>query len=161
MQNFNAREFTYNLLNHMRNRDMFLLKEAMCSSFKELGKCFFEIRFESMIEIREMMESQTPVGKEMAVRAFTDITFDSKKDKAKFENIFEDLDENKEFIVCVLTEDGGFKPYFAKYEYPDFPKCSFCGKEGKQKKCSVCRIPYCSPECQKEDWKNHKTLCKK
>jgi len=39
--------------------------------------------------------------------------------------------------------------------------CSVCGKP-TNKNCSVCKaIYYCSAVCQKEDWKRHKTECKK
>jgi len=42
-------------------------------------------------------------------------------------------------------------------------KChKYGGKDGKLKKCSGCNaIFYCSPECQKLDWKRHKHECKK
>jgi len=41
--------------------------------------------------------------------------------------------------------------------------CGKCGKEAENmKKCSACKmIRYCSPECQKGDWKAHKKSCKK
>ncbi|KAI0270594.1 hypothetical protein BC834DRAFT_1031182 [Gloeopeniophorella convolvens] len=39
--------------------------------------------------------------------------------------------------------------------------CGVCGKEGKMKSCSACYVVrYCSSECQKSDWKEHKKLCK-
>ena len=38
--------------------------------------------------------------------------------------------------------------------------CSVCSKEGA-KRCSKCRVQYCcSKECQQNDWKNHKSVCK-
>ena len=38
--------------------------------------------------------------------------------------------------------------------------CSVCSKEAS-KKCSNCKLQfYCSKQCQKEDWKNHKAICK-
>ena len=38
--------------------------------------------------------------------------------------------------------------------------CSVCSKEAS-KKCSKCKLQfYCSKQCQKEDWKNHKAICK-
>ncbi|XP_068709889.1 tudor domain-containing 6-like isoform X2 [Montipora foliosa] len=36
--------------------------------------------------------------------------------------------------------------------------CNFCGQLGL-KWCSVCKIPYCSRECQKHDWPKHKLIC--
>lgn len=40
--------------------------------------------------------------------------------------------------------------------------CNYCQKQQVQmKKCSNCnQIKYCSKECQKSDWKQHKTICK-
>ena len=38
--------------------------------------------------------------------------------------------------------------------------CSVCGSEGA-KRCGKCRsVCYCSVECQKKDWKDHKKACK-
>lgn len=39
-------------------------------------------------------------------------------------------------------------------------KCNKCGKEGN-KRCSKCKkVFYCSIKCQKDDWKDHKVICK-
>ena len=39
---------------------------------------------------------------------------------------------------------------------------SFGGKDAKLMKCSGCMSTfYCSPECQKSNWKKHKAECKK
>ncbi|TFK16970.1 hypothetical protein FA15DRAFT_683641 [Coprinopsis marcescibilis] len=46
---------------------------------------------------------------------------------------------------------------------PQARKCSACRKKGKPslKECGGCKnIRYCSPECQKKDWKAHKPKCK-
>ena len=39
--------------------------------------------------------------------------------------------------------------------------CAFCGKHtGKFQTCGSCKkVMYCNRECQKKDWKNHKTIC--
>lgn len=37
--------------------------------------------------------------------------------------------------------------------------CVFCGCVSS-KKCSLCKTPYCSEECQKKDWEKHKFICK-
>ncbi|KAH7906338.1 hypothetical protein BJ138DRAFT_1094271 [Hygrophoropsis aurantiaca] len=40
------------------------------------------------------------------------------------------------------------------------PVCGVCGKEGKQLACSKCHnVRYCSPDCQRKDWKTHKMAC--
>jgi hypothetical protein len=46
-----------------------------------------------------------------------------------------------------------------------FKECGVCGsfggRDGKLKKCSGCNcVLYCSAECQKSDWTNHKLYCK-
>ena len=43
----------------------------------------------------------------------------------------------------------------------DERKCSFCGTHSDTlKKCSRCgKAQYCGQGCQKEDWKEHKTIC--
>ena len=38
--------------------------------------------------------------------------------------------------------------------------CKVCGRS-TTKTCSVCKIPYCSVGCQKQDWSVHKKTCKK
>ena len=38
--------------------------------------------------------------------------------------------------------------------------CRVCQKPNATKRCSRCNIVwYCSPECQKKDWKTHKPVC--
>ncbi|RUS71412.1 hypothetical protein EGW08_020825 [Elysia chlorotica] len=37
--------------------------------------------------------------------------------------------------------------------------CTSCRKEGCELLCSRCRMYYCSVECQKLDWPNHKDIC--
>jgi hypothetical protein len=41
-------------------------------------------------------------------------------------------------------------------------KCGGCGEmKRKMPKCSLCKLTrYCSPVCQKADWKEHKKGCK-
>lgn len=40
--------------------------------------------------------------------------------------------------------------------------CSHCHKQVEVlNRCSACKsVAYCGKECQKEDWKNHKAVCK-
>lgn len=38
------------------------------------------------------------------------------------------------------------------------PLCTVC-KSPSVNYCSVCGVPYCSTECQRSDWKNHKLIC--
>ena len=40
-------------------------------------------------------------------------------------------------------------------------KCSFCSGTQNLSNCGRCRkVKYCSKDCQKKDWKNHKSNCK-
>ncbi|KAI0062450.1 ALDH-like protein [Artomyces pyxidatus] len=44
---------------------------------------------------------------------------------------------------------------------PDKASCAQCGiSDCPLRRCGKCRaVPYCSTECQKADWKSHKTVC--
>ncbi|GMR42562.1 hypothetical protein PMAYCL1PPCAC_12757 [Pristionchus mayeri] len=37
--------------------------------------------------------------------------------------------------------------------------CSTCGGPGANKRCPICKLPYCAQECQKFDWPIHKKVC--
>ncbi|RPA72403.1 hypothetical protein BJ508DRAFT_381582 [Ascobolus immersus RN42] len=40
-------------------------------------------------------------------------------------------------------------------------ECKICSKSGKLLQCGGCKtVSYCSKECQKTDWKAHKSICK-
>ena len=42
-----------------------------------------------------------------------------------------------------------------------FGLCPSCHKVGEHKPCAGClMVSYCSRDCQKKDWRNHKTVCK-
>lgn len=42
------------------------------------------------------------------------------------------------------------------------PLCYCCKRLNGEKRCARCKIAfYCSEECQKNDWRNHKLVCKK
>lgn len=44
----------------------------------------------------------------------------------------------------------------------DVGACEVCGKIEGTKRCSGCKqLSYCGKECQKKDWKRHKTYCGK
>lgn len=39
-------------------------------------------------------------------------------------------------------------------------RCAKCSKRGSCMRCVRCRkVTYCSKECQRQDWKNHKPMC--
>jgi len=54
------------------------------------------------------------------------------------------------------------KDAFHDYKYPKKAICTRCASEGaKMQLCGNCRVAkYCSRECQKLDWKDHKPRCK-
>lgn len=61
----------------------------------------------------------------------------------------------EEKVVKPLPEGQKF------FNFVCVKKCSMCEKETKTK-CSRCKEKrYCSAECQRKDWKEHKKLCKK
>lgn len=47
-------------------------------------------------------------------------------------------------------------------EFVSDNQCLHCGSAGALSKCAGCRrVRYCNRDCQKADWKRHKTTCKK
>lgn len=42
----------------------------------------------------------------------------------------------------------------------NFDKCTYCNRECDII-CSRCSVYYCSIECQKSDWQNHRYVCGK
>ena len=65
-------------------------------------------------------------------------------------------------LITIQTDDKGIEYMesrkFLKTKKDIFHTCVVCAKRGFFKKCSVCKSDdkYCSPECQKADWKRHK-----
>ena len=52
---------------------------------------------------------------------------------------------------------------YHKHTKPDVPNCETCGMCYENlKKCGRCySVRYCSEECQKEDWPQHKRVCER
>jgi len=48
---------------------------------------------------------------------------------------------------------------FFGQRYAQSAFCSYCGQANAVKCCSVCKVVYCSAECQKSDWSSHKKVC--
>lgn len=48
---------------------------------------------------------------------------------------------------------------YRKDAYPEKGKCRFCKKSDVRRKCSRCKVFYCSTECQKNDWERHRNFC--
>ena len=68
-------------------------------------------------------------------------------------------------FICYLNNDQIFHDLLNEYKFKiKYSKiCNFCAKfQMDMKKCSKCRVYYCSVDCQKKDWveNNHKIHCK-
>lgn len=60
-------------------------------------------------------------------------------------------------VVMFKRASAGWRPLIVAYQM-----CANCGKTDSLKSCSSCKKTYyCSKECQKKDWKAHKSSCKK
>lgn len=46
-----------------------------------------------------------------------------------------------------------------KDAYPEKGSCRFCQTDTKRK-CSRCKVFYCSTDCQKSDWERHRNFCR-
>jgi len=72
------------------------------------------------------------------------------------------MEINKSFDADTLMAlDQTMKSYTEKtLDSSATPECAKCGKVG-MKRCGRCQMRwYCSPECQRVDWKQHKKRCK-
>ena len=68
------------------------------------------------------------------------------------------LNEDTDAIDCIAKKVN-YLPHPIKFRYQE-PKCVVCGKKS-QFKCSQCAVEkYCSRNCQKSHWNQHKSICK-
>lgn len=68
--------------------------------------------------------------------------------------------EQEEVVELAKTLNEAYNiEFFAEVEKPEETLCNVCQKPA-EKKCARCQLVYyCSVECQKEDWKVHKSGC--
>ena len=63
-----------------------------------------------------------------------------------------------------VTAENGSKHFLGGSEIIQrffFGLCPVCYKIGEHSACAGCMmVSYCSRDCQKKDWKNHKLVCK-
>lgn len=85
---------------------------------------------------------------------------DNSESKACYKTALKLKKQRESEVEAVKLECDKGRPFQVKYE------CSAnCGvitfdREKDMKRCSGCKIAiYCSPECQKRDWKRHKEQC--
>ena len=69
--------------------------------------------------------------------------------------------ESWEETIAKMIEDMAKTGFPSEPEIVQKQKCMKCGLEGESvRRCSRCKkISYCSPECQRADWKQHKKNC--
>lgn len=71
---------------------------------------------------------------------------------------------DKKFLFTSYTQTGPSGYVDEKQDNPRTPSliCFGCKRLNASKRCGRCKIAvYCSEECQKKDWENHKLVCKK
>jgi len=84
--------------------------------------------------------------------------------KSEFAIIQAETDETCPYSLAVLEYVSKYVPrLYKKYDNITFSRgCNVCGKKSQTcKKCACRSIYYCSTDCQKADWKKHKTDCKR
>ena len=70
------------------------------------------------------------------------------------------IDPKAKVRFMIRDSSGDMKTYIAKGDIISECICNRCGSTGI-KVCSGCKkVRYCSRECQKEDWSDHKQDCK-
>lgn len=159
---FDKYTFAEDLLSTMRKKDIILIKKDIDILHKETGNCFLRFVFKSKKEIFDILKSPTSTYLDTGLVAVSD--FD-KEEKIVFDDFYKDFDCETELVICFAVEDKFFETFFLKVKWESwtkvFYKCTFCTKILPCKKCSICKARYCSAECQKNDWKDHKLICKK
>ena len=69
------------------------------------------------------------------------------------------LCERRLVLHIQKPDEKAVEGYLMKFE-DELQICHCCGPCSKVKTCNRCKtVRYCSPECQKEDWKSHKKTC--
>ena len=82
--------------------------------------------------------------------------------------MFVEVSERRNTSDSSSEDSGSVDNHFARFASTDVPppepKCENCQKTESEagqphKKCARCKTSYCSRECQKADWKQHKKIC--
>ena len=94
------------------------------------------------------------------VRSYIKLLISHPMNKEECKNYFEGLKIFSDFFEN-LTETGWVFIRNAVNHYRDTHECGYCGKFS-QLKCGKCfSVNYCSSNCQRSDWKDHKKECSK
>ena len=113
-------------------------------TWKKFSKTY-DILHELDCDLVQEWKNRCP-GKEEACKAFDKTVFDT----------LGGLQQTKDIVGAKTEGEDEFRWYMRK--------CNVCGltqKQKKLKKCGSCKcVFYCSLECQKRDWKDHKKVCK-
>lgn len=108
--------------------------------------------------VMNAMDCACASGSESMIRLIEAETFEESHEPEVASNVARSFQDNG-----VLTERRAFSEDYALRNH--VKSCDGCKKEYKRsdlQRCSVCmEVWYCSKECQKADWKSHKTQCAK
>lgn len=115
-------------------------------------------------------------GKKRMFFVYTSSSLDALEDRIQFSLHGFDNDPNP-IIEQLKSDSPDLTEYLMAQDVSDFKRdvemeksilssmnrkiCATCKKEPADNKCGVCGVVYyCDRECQKNDWKVHKTMCK-
>lgn len=126
-------------------------------------------RIETITNLKEKIASIFPELQKLEFRAWVSYRNENFKDlsASKKHSINGKLINEKTMIEdCEIAENNLIVAEFKhKGEWVLFRAdeiCKYCKNSGSLKNCSVCKIvKYCSRECQVNDYKEHKEICRK
>lgn len=159
MSKFDNLEFAKILLESISKDSIIRIKKSIDD---EEGNCFLGYMFESKEHLLNVINMP---GKRFIESSIVPLTSVDHGFRRHLEKEYKNFDKRTDLLVFFVIKDKSFSNFFIKMEWKSwknaFQECVGCKKIVSCKKCSICYARYCSVECQRKNWKDHKLVCKK
>ncbi|XP_060561373.1 uncharacterized protein LOC132721125 isoform X2 [Ruditapes philippinarum] len=149
--------------------------QSVCNNFRDMlgnPRPSPETSEDQLDIVKEKRSLNTQDVSTEHIDGITDVKHDNTEDCREFERKSDELNSQRTVLDTKATNNSEvFKENKANYDLQpnnattealNRKACGFCKSSGCSKKCSGCKETfYCSTKCQREDWNQHKTRCKK